>query len=391
VTNVPALSSLVEQIAPSGTTESANLVRSLRRAGADIVDLTTGEPDAQPPEHTQFALIKAMLSGDNKYTPATGTVALREAVLRKFRTENGVDAELENVIVTSGGKQLLFQVFLTLLTPAAEVIVPAPYWTSFPEQVRLAGGVPVIVTTHPSTRYALDPDAIAAAITPRTRVILVNSPNNPTGAVATPATLRAIAELARAHDLWIVADEIYEHLVYDVAFETMFRFAPERTIAVHGASKGFAMTGWRIGYALGPRQVIQPLARLLSQTVGSPNSLSQIAVLAALEQTDATSRFVAATRDAYRRRRDRFVAGLNRLGLSTPLPDGAFYALADVTRVAADADEATRRLALEASVAGTTGAAFGAPGRIRFSFATSDERLEAALERMAAWLGEPPA
>jgi aspartate aminotransferase len=386
---MPALSPTVERIPPSGTAESAELVRSLRRAGADIVDLTTGEPDVQPPEHTQLALIKGMLSGENKYTPATGTAVLREAVLRKFRIENGVDAELENVVVTSGGKQLLFHLFFTLLTPGDELIVPAPYWTSFPEQVRLAGGEPVIVTTQPSNGYALDPDAIAAAITPRTRVILVNSPNNPTGAVATPETLQAIAELARAHDLWIVADEIYEHLVYDVTFATMFRFAPERTVAVNGASKGFAMTGWRIGYAVGPTPVIKAVSKLLSQAVGSPNSLSQLAVLAALEQSEATARFVAATRDAYRRRRDRFVDGLNRLGLTTPRPDGAFYALADVTRIDASADEAARRLALEASVAGTTGEAFGAPGRIRFSFATSDERLEAALERLAAWLGEP--
>jgi len=386
---MPVLSDAVLNLKPSGTAESAELVHRLRRNGIDVVDLTTGEPDWQPPEHTQEAVVVAMRSGQNKYTPAIGTLELREALVDKFQSEASPDTSLENVIVTSGGKQLLFNAFFAMLSPGDEAIIPAPYWTSFPEQVRLTGAIPVIVDSSPVDGYAIDPQRIAAAITPRTRLILMNSPNNPSGAVARPRVVRAIAELARQHDLWLVSDEIYEHLVYGVEFASAYRFAPERTLVANGASKGFAMTGWRIGYGLGPAPLISALSRLQGQSIGSSNSLAQAAVLAALKKSDATRSFIERTRDSYRRRRDFFVNGLNTLGLNTPMPDGAFYALADVSSISPDTSTATRRLAEEARVGGTSGEAFGVPGRIRFSYATSDEKLETALRRLAVFLGQP--
>jgi len=388
---VPELSKVVRELKPSGTAQSAELIRQLQRQGVDVVDLTTGEPDWQPPEHAQTALVKALKDGENKYTSASGALELREALVDKFRSENGADVGLDNVIVTSGGKQLLFNAFFTMLSPGDEAIIPAPYWTSFPEQVRLTGAVPVIVDSDPGDGYAIDPVKIEAAITPRTRLILMNSPNNPSGAVAKPSVVHAIAELARKHDLWLLSDEIYEHLTYDVEFASAYRFAPERTLVANGASKGFAMTGWRIGYGLGPTPLMQALSRLQGQTVGASNSLAQAAVLAALKNKEATRDFIDRTRESYRSRRDLFVNGLNRLGLTTPMPAGAFYALSDVTAISRDSARATQRLAQEARVGGTSGEAFGVPGRVRFSYATSDEQLELALQRLAAFLGQPAA
>lgn len=388
---MPELSKVVRELKPSGTAQSAELIRQLQRQGVDVVDLTTGEPDWQPPEHAQTALVKALKDGENKYTSASGALELREALVDKFRSENGADVGLDNVIVTSGGKQLLFNAFFTMLSPGDEAIIPAPYWTSFPEQVRLTGAVPVIVDSDPGDGYAIDPVKIEAAITPRTRLILMNSPNNPSGAVAKPSVVHAIAELARKHDLWLLSDEIYEHLTYDVEFASAYRFAPERTLVANGASKGFAMTGWRIGYGLGPTPLMQALSRLQGQTVGASNSLAQAAVLAALKNKEATRDFIDRTRESYRSRRDLFVNGLNRLGLTTPMPAGAFYALSDVTAISRDSARATQRLAQEARVGGTSGEAFGVPGRVRFSYATSDEQLELALQRLAAFLGQPAA
>lgn len=387
---MPELSPVVLGLKPSGTAESADLVRKLLDAGKEVVDLTTGEPDWQPAEHSQKALVAALRAGENKYTSAIGTPELREAVADKFRRENGADASLENVIVTSGAKQLIFNAFLSTLAKGDEAIIPSPYWTSFPEQVRLAGATPVIVDSDPEAAYAIDVDRLEAAITPRTRLILLNSPNNPSGSVAPGHVVKAVAELARRHDLWLISDEIYEHLVYDVEFHSAYNFAPERTLVVNGASKGFAMTGWRIGYGLGPAPLVAALSRLQGQNVGSSNSLAQAAVLHTLQERTKTSEFIANTRKSYKRRRDFFVAGLNELGFRTPLPHGAFYALADVSSVNPDSNEANRVLACEAGVAGTPGEAFGVPGRIRYSFATADDELRLALTRLAAYLGRTP-
>lgn len=386
---LPALSRTVIGLKPSETAASAALVAAMMRQGIDVVDLTMGEPDMQPPAHAQAALVDAMRGGDNKYTPASGTLALRTALVDKFRRENGVDAALENVVVTAGGKQLLFHAFLAILEPGDEVILPAPYWPSYTEQIRLAGGTPVIVETRVEDNYVLDPAAVRAAMGARTKALLINSPNNPTGALIPAGVLAELAQLARQHDLWLLSDEMYEHLVYDGTFQTAFSSAPERTLVVNGASKSYAMTGWRIGYGLGPGELISAIARLQGQSAGCINSLAQAAAAAALADIAASQDFVGQARAAYRRRRDRFVQGLNELGLPTPSPPGAFYTLSDFTSVHHDANQAARRMLQEAHVGGTPGEGFGAPGRIRFSFAAADERLELALARLSGWLQRP--
>lgn len=383
---MPSMSRALLALKPSETAASAATAAEMTRRGVDVVDLTIGEPDFQPPEHAQAALVAAMRNGANKYTAAAGTLELRRALLGKFRRESGVEAALENVVVTGGGKQLLFDSLFAVLSPGDEVIVPAPFYPAYTEQIRLVGGVPVIVETRVEDGYALDPDAVGAAIGPRTRVILINSPNNPTGALIPGDVLAELASLARRHDLWLISDEIYEHLVYEGSFESAFVNAPERTLVVTGASKTYGMTGWRIGFGLGPPELISAIARLQGQSCGCINSLAQAAATAALDNVAESQAFVESARKAFWRRRDRLVSGLNAIGLSTPLPSAAFYALADVTSVHTDASYVARRMLEEAHVAGVPGDGFGAPGRIRFSFAAADDRLDLALERLVGWL-----
>ncbi|GGK15572.1 aminotransferase [Deinococcus malanensis] len=377
-----ALSQRALSLKPSATVTVTSRALELRRAGVDVISMSVGEPDFDTPEHIKEAAIRAIRSGQTKYTPVSGTPELREAISQKFSRENGLDHAPDAVTVTSGGKQALFNAFFALLNPGDEVLIPAPCWVSYPEMVALTGAVPVLVPTSPDSGFLLDPEALEACITPRTRMIVLNSPGNPTGAVFSPEVLQAVAHIAQQHNLSIVTDEMYEHLVYDAEQVSIGRYAPEHTLTVNGASKAYAMTGWRIGYAGGPKRVIAAMNALQSQSTSNASSVSQAAALAALVQHELTSQFVESARRAYRERRDVIVDGLNSLGLHTPTPQGAFYVMADTTSIHADELEASRIILDQARVAVVPGTDFAAPGQVRLSYATSLENIHEVLRRL---------
>ena len=375
----PRLSQQVQRLRPSSTIAVTSRALEMQRMGIDVLSMAAGEPDFDTPAHVVAAAKAAIDAGKTRYTQVQGIPELREAIAAKLKRENGLDYTPEQVTVGNGGKQSLFNAFFALLDPGDEVLIPAPYWVSYPEMVRFAGGVPVAVTTRPEDGYRLDVDVLKAAITPRTRLIVLNSPGNPTGAVFPEATLRAVAELAQEHGLTIVTDEMYEHIIYDHEHVSVARFAPEHTLTINGASKAYAMTGWRIGYAAGPLPLIRAMNAIQGQSTSNASSVSQWAATAAI----ADSReFIDMARGQFQQRRDRIVAGLNALGLPTPTPDGAFYVLADTTRIHPDELEATRIILDEARVAVVPGTDFLAPGRVRLSYATSLEQIGAVLERL---------
>lgn len=376
------LSARARSLKPSATVAVTSRALELQRQGRKVISLSVGEPDFDTPPHITRAAIKAIKAGKTKYTPVSGIPELREAISAKFRRENGLDYAPDAVTVTSGGKQALFNAFFALLDPGDEVLIPAPYWVSYPEMVALTGAVPVAVPTSAQGGFMLDPDVLAAHITPRTRMVVLNSPGNPTGAVFPPETLRAVAALAQKHNLTIVTDEMYEHLVYDAEQVSIGTFAPEHTLTINGASKAYAMTGWRIGYAGGPKHIIAAMNTIQSQSTSNASSVGQYAALAALEDHAETQRFVEMARLAYRERRDRIVAGLNALGLLTPTPQGAFYVMADTRAIDPDELQAARRILDEAEVAVVPGTDFAAPGQMRLSYATSLETIEEVLRRL---------
>ncbi|KEF35623.1 aspartate aminotransferase [Deinococcus sp. RL] len=381
-----SLSARARGLKPSATVAVTSRALELRRAGADVLSLSVGEPDFETPPHVRAAGIAAIEAGHTRYTPVSGLPELREAVSAKFARENGLEYPPDAVTVTSGGKQALFNALFALLDPGDEVLIPAPSWVSYPEMVALMGAVPVAVPTRAEAGFVLDPEDLAARVTPRTRLVVLNSPGNPTGAVYPAPVLEAVADLARRRGLWLLSDEIYEHLVYEAEHVSPARFAPERTLTVNGASKAYAMTGWRIGYAGGPREWIAAMNALQSQSTTGACTVSQHAALAALTEHAATARFVAEARAAYRERRDVLVAGLNALGLPTPTPQGAFYVLPDITRLHPDELEASRLLLERGGVAVVPGTDFGAPGRVRLSYAVGPGTLREALRRIEAVL-----
>jgi aspartate aminotransferase len=380
------LSERALSLKPSSTVAVTSRALELRRQGVDVISMSVGEPDFDTPDHVKAAAIAAIESGKTKYTAVNGIPELREAISAKFARENGLSYAPDAVTVTSGGKQALFNAFFALLNPGDEVLIPAPYWVSYPEMVALTGAVPVAVPTTPESGFLLNPEELEARVTPRTRMIVLNSPGNPTGAVFPPEVLRAVAAVAQKHNLVIVTDEMYEHLVYDAEQVSIGTFAPEHTLTINGASKAYAMTGWRIGYAGGPKGVIAAMNALQSQSTSNASSVSQYATLAALSDHAHTAAFVEMARVAYRERRDRIVAGLNALGLRTPTPQGAFYVMADTTPLHADELEAARRILDDARVAVVPGTDFAAPGQVRLSYATSMANIEEVLRRIGGLL-----
>jgi aspartate aminotransferase len=384
---MPGLSERVKRLKASSTIAFNTRAEELRREGVDVIAMTAGEPDFQPPEHVMEAAREAIARGLTKYTPSEGTLELRRAVCEKFSRENGLSYEPDQVIVSAGGKQVLYNAFQAVLEPGDEVVLMAPTWVSYPPQVELAGGVAVAVRTRPEDGFLPDVEAVREAIGERTKVLLLNSPSNPTGAVYPPQLVRALVELAVEHDLWVFSDDLYEHLIYEGTFTPSARFAPDRTLVVHGASKGYALTGWRIGYGAGPGELVKAMNRLQSQVTSGANSLAQHATVAALNEVEKTRAFMTMTREAYRQRRDVLVDGLNRLGLSTPKPQGAFYVMADVTPIDPDEGKAALRLLEAARVAAVPGTDFLAPGQARFSYATSLDNVREALARIEAFLG----
>ena len=371
---------------PSSTVAVNAKALELRRQGVDLVAMTAGEPDFDTPQFVKDAAAKAMAAGKTKYAPPSGIPELREAISLKFKRENGLDIPADQTVVTVGGKQCLFNLFMAILDPGDEVIVVGPYWVSYPEMARFAEGVPVEVNTGPESGFVPDPAEIASKIGPRTKAIVLNSPGNPTGAVYPKEVLIAIAELANKHDLYIVSDEIYEHLIYEGEHFSPATIAPDRTITINGAAKAYAMTGWRIGYAGGPKDVIKGITDVSSQSTTSPDTIAQWAMVEALNNVDEAKKFMDMAREAYRIRRGIIVDGLNGLGLPTPMVNGAFYVLSDTTKIDPDESKAALKLLNEAKVAVVPGTDFAAPHHVRFSYATSEANIRKALERIGSIL-----
>jgi len=377
-------------IRPSPTGAVLALATELRAAGRDIISLGAGEPDFDTPEHIKEAAQKAIRDGQTKYTPIDGTAELKTAIRQKFAHENQLNYDASEIIVSSGAKQCLFNLCLGLLSPDDEAIIPAPYWVSYPDMVRLAGAEPVIVNAGIEEDFKIRPEQLSAAITNKTRLFILNSPSNPTGASYSRSELQALGAVLVAHpDIVVVADDIYEHIHWgDDPFCSFATACPElydRTVTTNGVSKAYAMTGWRIGYAAGPAELISAMKTIQSQSTSNPCSISQVAAVAALSGDQAP---VAEMTAAYKKRHDYVVQALNEIdGFECRPGEGTFYALPRVTgalatkNLASDTDLVTL-LINECDVACVPGSAFGAPGYIRLSFACSMEMLKEATNRI---------
>jgi aspartate aminotransferase len=367
--------------------------KALVKEGKPVVNMSVGEPDFDTPTPAAFAGVQAIAKGNTKYTPAAGTLELRKAIASKLMVENGLNYLPEQIVVSSGAKHSLFNVFLTICEEGDEVILPAPYWVSYPEQIRLAGAEPVIVSCDERNGYKITPEQLEAAITPKTKAFLLNSPNNPTGAVYSEAELRALGEVLLHHDIFIVCDEIYERLVYNTKHISLPAICPElavRSIVVNGFSKAFAMTGWRLGYVAAPPDIAKAMSSLQSHSTGSPSTISQAAGVTALGsfQPEMVAEF--------QRRRDFLVHELQNMpGIECLVPDGAFYVFPNIRqvfgkelqgKVISSATEFCELLLEYELVAAVPGEAFGAPNNIRLSYATSFENIQTAVERLRRFL-----
>jgi aspartate aminotransferase len=389
------------RVKPSATIAVTDKARALKAAGRDVIGLGAGEPDFDTPENIKEAAIKAIRDGKSaKYTAVDGIPELKAAVARKFKRENGLDYKPSQIIIGTGGKQVLFNAFLGTINPGDEVIIPAPYWVSYPDMVLLAGGEPVAVETRMEDGFKMGPQALERAITPKTKWLLFNSPSNPTGAAYTPAELKAITEvLARHPHVWVMSDDMYEHLVYDdFVFTTPAQVEPSlypRTLTVNGVSKAYCMTGWRIGYAGGPEPLIVAMAMVQSQSTSNPTAVAQ---WAAVEALDGPQDFIEKHNKIFKERRDLCVSMLNQAsGIKCPKPEGAFYVYPScagtIGKVAptgktlrSDEDFVTALLEAE-GVAVVQGTPFGVGPAFRISYATATSALEAACGRNQRFCG----
>ena len=389
------LSERVARVKPSPTLAVTARAAEMRAAGHDIIGLGAGEPDFDTPEHIKQAAIAAISRGETRYTAVDGTPELKQAIIGKFQRENGFTYRPEQILVSCGGKQSFYNLAQALLNPGDEVIIPAPYWVSYPDMVLLADGKPVIVSAGIGQQFKISPEQLEAAITPRTRLFVINSPSNPTGMAYSREELAALGEVLRRHPRVVVAtDDMYEHIRWsDDPFINILNVCPdleERCLVLNGVSKAYAMTGWRIGYAGGPAAIIQAMKKIQSQSTSNPASISQAAACAAL---DGDQSCIGEMGKAFRERHDYLVAALNELPGVHCLPgDGTFYAFPDFQPVIdqlpdVDTDVAlAERLITDAGIALVPGSAFGAPGHVRLSFATSLEVLKDAIARLDNFL-----
>jgi len=391
----------LKRIKPSPTIAVTDKARALKAAGRNVIGLGAGEPDFDTPEHIKEAAIKAIREGRaSKYTQVDGLPELKEAVSRKFKRENGLDYKPSQITVGAGGKQVLYNAFMATLNPGDEVIIPAPYWVSYPDMVLLAGGTPVPVVATMDHGFKVTPEALERAISPKTKWFLLNSPSNPTGAAYSRAELKALTEVLVKHPhVYVMTDDMYEHLVYD-AFEffTPAQVEPslyERTLTINGTSKAYCMTGWRIGYAGGPEPLIKAIAKIQSQSTTNPAAASQ---WAAVEALDGPQEFIAEHNKVFKERRDLAVSMLNQAsGIKCPMPEGAFYVYPSCAgtigkmapsgkKLGGDEDFVTELLEAE-GVAVVHGSAFGLGPAFRISYATKTEDLEEACRRIQRFCG----
>ncbi|BAD76457.1 aspartate transaminase (transaminase A) [Geobacillus kaustophilus HTA426] len=387
------LAKRVASLTPSATLAITAKAKELKAAGYDVIGLGAGEPDFNTPEHIIAAAIKAMNEGHTKYTPSGGLPALKEEIIKKFARDQGLSYEPAEIIVCVGAKHALYTLFQVLLDEGDEVIIPTPYWVSYPEQVKLAGGVPVYVEGLEENDFKMTSDQLKQAITPKTKAVIINSPSNPTGMIYTAEELKALGEVCLAHGVLIVSDEIYEKLIYGgakhVSIAELSPELKEQTIIINGVSKSHSMTGWRIGYAAGPKDIIQAMTDLASHSTSNPTSIAQYAAIAAYSGPQEP---VEQMRQAFEKRLDIIYDKLVQIpGFTCIKPQGAFYLFPNARKAADMAecrtvDEFVAVLLEEAKVALVPGSGFGAPDYVRLSYATSLEALETAIERIRRFM-----
>jgi aspartate aminotransferase len=394
------LSESLNRIQPSPTIAMSQLARDLKAQGRDIIGLAAGEPDHDTPQNIKDAAIAAIKRGETKYTAVEGIPELRQAIARKFKRENGLDYTVAQTFVAPGGKAIVYNALLATLNPGDEVVIPAPYWVSYPDIVLLGGGKPVIVDTHIEDGFKLKAEELDRAITPKTKWLIFNQPSNPTGACYTHDELKALTDVLMKHpQVWVLTDDMYEHLVYGgFKFETIAAVEPrlyERTVTMNGVSKAYAMTGWRIGYCAGPELLIKAMSKLQSQSASSASSVSQ---WASVEALNGPQDFIPKFQKIFEERRDLVVSMLNQAhGLECPKPEGAFYVYPGIRKligkkteggkvIETDADFAAALLDAE-GVAVVHGEAFGLSPFFRISYATSTEALEEACRRIQRFCG----
>lgn len=393
---MPFLADAVTGVKPSQTIAISTKAAELKAAGRDVIALSAGEPDFDTPENIRNAAKAAMDAGKTRYTPPDGIPELKDAIVAKFTRDNGLAYTRNQITVANGGKQVLFNALKATLNPGDEVVIPAPYWVSYPDMVALCGGTPVVAETSLQTSFKLTADQLEAAITPKTKWLIFNSPSNPTGAGYSKEELKELTEVLLRHPhVWVMTDDMYEHLAYDgFDFVTPAQVEPklyDRTLTVNGVSKAYAMTGWRIGYAGGPEKLIKAMRTVQSQSASNPSSISQ---WAAVEALNGPQDYVDRSRPIFQRRRDLVVSALNAIdGVSCPNPEGAFYVYPSIAAligrktpngkvIETDEDFATELLEAE-GVAVVFGAAFGTSPAFRVSYAEADEVLTEACNRIA--------
>ncbi len=377
----------VQVLAPSATLAITARAKELRAQGKDIVNFAAGEPDFDTPAYIQEAAVDAIQNGQTRYTPSVGSLDLRKEIAKKFKHDNGLTYDPKHIAVSCGAKHSIYCAIQILSDEGDEVLIPSPYWVSYPEMVGLSGAVPTFIQTSAQTDFKVTPQQLERAITSRTRILIVNSPSNPTGSVYSRSELEAIAEICVRKDICVISDEIYEKLLYDdlefVSIASLGKEIFDRTITVNGVSKAYAMTGWRIGYAGGPAEVMGYWNKFQDHSTSNPCSISQAATLQALS---ADQREVTAMRNEFMARRDLMMRLLDQIhGISYVRPQGAFYVFCDVSALGDSMQVATDMLN-DAGVAFIPGEGFGAPGFIRLSFATSRERIEEGIRRIGQWV-----
>lgn len=394
------ISDSLSRVKPSATIAVTNKARELKAAGRDVIGLGAGEPDFDTPANIKDAAVAAITRGETKYTAVDGIPELKAAICAKFKRENGLDYKPSQVSVGTGGKQVLYNALLATLNPGDEVIIPAPYWVSYPDIVLLGGGEPVFVETSIATNFKVTAAALEQAITPKTKWFIFNSPSNPSGAAYSRAELKALTDVLVKHPhVWILSDDMYEHLVYDdFEFVTPAQVEPalyDRTLTLNGVSKAYCMTGWRIGYAAGPEKLIKAMATLQSQSTSNPSSIAQ---WAAVEALNGPQDFIAKHNEVFKARRDLVVSMLNQAnGLTCPTPEGAFYVYpscagtigktAPSGKVIASDDDFVTELLESEGVAVVQGSAFGLAPHFRISYATATSALEEACRRIQRFCG----
>ncbi|MEG3959640.1 pyridoxal phosphate-dependent aminotransferase [Microcoleus sp. herbarium2] len=378
------LAARVGEVPPSITLAIAAKAKAMKAEGIDICSLSTGEPDFDTPEHIKAAAKQALDAGKTKYGPVAGEPQLKAAIARKLLSDNNLNYQPENIIVTNGGKHSLYNLMMALIDPGEEVIIPAPYWLSYPEMVKLASGKPVIVRTDASTGYKITPEQLSGAITPKTKLFVLNSPSNPTGMVYTPAEIKALAEVIVDRDILVVADEIYEKIIYDgaqhVSIGSLGKEIFDRTLISSGFAKAYSMTGWRVGYLAGPSELIKATSTIQGHSTSNVCTFAQYGAIAALESSQES---VEKMRQAFAQRRQVIFELLDAVpGISCIKPDGAFYMFVNISKTGMNSLEFCDAFLEQQQVAVIPGIAFGADDHIRLSYATDLGTIKKAVERL---------